>query len=33
MSEKAIVFMFIMGCGTVLSLVAMYIMCKMETRD
>lgn len=33
MSDESIVFMFIFGCVTILSLVAMYIMCKMETRD
>lgn len=33
MSDESIVFMFIFGCVTILSLVAMYIMRKMETRD
>ena len=33
MSEKAIVFMFIMGCGTALALFGMYIAYKIEMRD
>ena len=33
MTEKAIVFMFIMGCATTLALMGMYILYKIETRD
>lgn len=33
MSENSIVFMFIMGCATLLALFGMYIAYKIEMRD
>lgn len=33
MSENSIVFMFIIGCATVLALFGMYIAYKIEMRD
>lgn len=33
MSENSIVFMFIIGCATLLALFGMYIAYKIEMRD
>ena len=33
MSENSIVFIFIIGCATVLALFGMYVAYKIEMRD
>jgi hypothetical protein len=33
MTEKSIMFMFVIGCGTVLAMFALYIIYRIEKRE